>query len=376
MAFRSLPAIAQQFDIPTISQYAPLSKLKVSRTHLPHAKFPVIDVHTHLGFRLSRDPESLAKYVELMDRQNIAVSISLDSKLGNEGVHLKFLRPHGDRLMSFAHIDFVGDGDREKPATWACNQPGFVRLTCQQLKAAKSKGICGVKFFKTFGLNVKRANGDLHKIDDPLWFPVWETCGELGLPIIMHTADPMAFFDPIGPKNERFEELLRHPDWSFYGDQFPSRESLLEDRNRVIEKFTDTKFIGAHVANSSEDLAVVGQWLDRYPNLSVEIASRIGELGRQPFTTKAFFETYQDRVLFGTDGPWPEIRLSYYWRFLESNDEYFPYSEKLPPPQGFWNIYGVGLSDSILEKIYFRNAMQIIPGLEEAYSKFTAGEIK
>lgn len=367
-------ATAQSLDVPTIDQYAPRSKLQVKQTRLGRSKFPVIDVHTHLGFRLKRDPQSLAKYIELMDRQNIAISVSLDARLGNEAVHLKYLRPHGNRLVSFAHIDFVGDGDREQPATWACNQPGFVRLISQQLKTAASNGICGLKFFKTFGLNIKRSDGSLHKIDDPMWFPIWETCGQLGLPIIMHTADPMAFFDPIGPENERFEELLRHPDWSFYGDQFPSRESLLEDRNRIIEKFADTKFIGAHVANSSEDLTTVGQWLDRYPNLSVEIASRIGELGRQPFTTKAFFEKYQDRILFGTDGPWPEARLGYYWRFLETHDEYFPYSEKQPPPQGLWNIYGVDLSDAVLEKIYFRNALEIIPGLKPLYRQQVAGE--
>lgn len=367
-------ARAQQPDVPTISQYAPLPKLRVNQTLLGQAKFPVIDVHTHLGFRLQRDPQALAKYVDLMNRQNIAISVSLDARLGNEAVHLKFLRPHAGRVVAFAHIDFVGDGDRDQPATWACNQPGFVRLTCEQLKTAASNGICGLKFFKTFGLNIKRTDGTLHQIDDPMWFPIWETCGQLGLPIIMHTADPMAFFDPINPQNERFEELLRHPDWSFYGDQFPSRESLLESRNRVIEKFPGTKFIGAHVANSSEDLTAVGQWLDRYPNLWVEIASRIGELGRQPFTTKTFIEKYQDRILFGTDGPWPEARLGYYWRFLETHDEYFPYSEKQPPPQGLWNIYGVDLSDAILEKVYFRNALEVIPGLKPLYRQQVAGK--
>ena len=183
----------------------------------------------------------------------------------------------------------------------------------------------------------------------------------------------MAFFDPNGPENERLEELLRHPDWSFHGDQFPSREELLEARNNVIRKFSKTKFIGAHVANSSEDLATVGQWLDEFPNLTVEIASRIAELGRQPYTAKAFFEKYQDRVLFGTDGPWSEVRLGYYWRFLETKDEYFPYSEKQPQPQGFWNIYGVGLSDEVLQKIYFQNAFKVIPGLKAAYQN--VGEV-
>lgn len=369
-ALLSDAAVAQQRDVPTISQYAPQSKLKVKQTLVRQARFTAVDIHTHLGFRLKHDAAALDRYVEVMDRQNIAISISLDAKLGNESAHLKFLRPHGYRFKSFAHIDFIGDGDRDQPATWVCNQPGFVRLTCEQLKTASSKGICGLKFFKTFGLRVKKPDGTLHKIDDPIWFPIWKTCGDLGLPIIMHTADPIAFFDPVDSRNERFEELLRHPDWSFHGDAFPSRQSLLEDRNRVIEKFSETRFVGAHVANSSEDLATVGQWLDRYPNLTVEIASRISELGRQPFTAKAFFEKYQDRILFGTDGPWDEVRLGYYWRFLQTNDEYFPYSEKQPPPQGLWNIYGVQLPDSVLEKIYFRNAVKLIPGLKVAYRSY------
>lgn len=362
-------AVAQDFEVPRINEYFPNSKLVVKRTQLTQAKFPVIDVHTHFGFKLKRDEEALGAYVESMDRQNIAISVSLDSKLGNEEEHLGFLKPHADRFVSFAHVDFEGSGDRKKPATWACNQPGFVRLTCEQLKAAREKGICGLKFFKSFGLEIKKPDGTLYAIDDPMWFPIWQTCGELGLPVIIHTADPMAFFDPIGPDNERFEELLRHPDWSFHGDEFPGRIELLEARNNVIRRFRQTKFIGAHVANCSEDLATVGRWLDEFPNLTVEIASRIAELGRQPFTAKAFFQKYQDRILFGTDGPWSEVRLGYYWRFLESNDEYFPYSEKHPQPQGFWNIYGIGLSDEVLQKVYFRNAFDVIPGLKDAYQR-------
>lgn len=360
-------AIAQDFEVPKINEYFPSSKLRVNNTLLTHAKFPVVDVHTHFGFKLARDQEALQAYVDLMDRQNIAISVSLDAKLGNEEEHLAFLKPHADRFLSFAHIDFIGSGNRKDPSTWACNQPGFVRLTCEQLKAAKTKGICGLKFFKSFGLSVKKPDGSLYAIDDPLWFPIWQTCGQLGIPVIIHTADPIAFFDPVGPENERFEELLRHPDWSFYGDEFPSRASLLKARNNVIHKFGNTKFIGAHVANSSEDLAAAGKWLDEFPNLSVEIASRISELGRQPYTAKAFIEKYQDRVLFGTDGPWSEVRLGYYWRFLETRDEYFPYSEKQPQPQGFWNIYGVGLPEEVLRKVYFQNSFKIIPGLQTAY---------
>jgi predicted TIM-barrel fold metal-dependent hydrolase len=181
--------------------------------------------------------------------------------------------------------------------------------------------------------------------------------------VIIHTADPAAFFEPVDATNERWEELSRHPDWSFYGGDFPSRDELLAARNRVIARHPKTQFIGAHVANNAEDLKTVGAWLDRYPNLWIEPASRISELGRQPFTAREFLIRYGDRLLFGTDGPWPEKRLQLYWRFLETHDESFPYSEKEPPPQGLWQIYGLDLPNEVLRKLYYENAVKLIPGI-------------
>lgn len=354
-------------DAPSLRDYAPTPALKVKQTKLTHAKFPAIDVHAHFGARLKGDAKAYHDYVESMTQNRIALSISFDAPLGKEEDHLAFLKPHQDRVGFFVHIDFEQTKTSDDPKTFAVNQPDFVRRSVEQLTAAKKKGALGVKLFKTFGLTVRNRQGELIKIDDPVFDPIWKRCGELGLPVIMHVADPVAFFQPIDEKNERWEELSRHPDWSFYGDQFPTRESLLVARNRIIERHPKTTFIGAHVANNSEDLAVVAQWLDRYPNLVVEFASRINELGRQPYTSRKFMIKYQDRILFGTDGPWPDLRLTYYWRFLETFDEYFQYSEKSPQPQGLWRIYGVGLPDKVLEKIYFRNTLRIIPGLEERY---------
>lgn len=359
----------QKLAIPTISEFTPTTKLKVRHTLLTRSKFPSIDVHCHFGRRLRGDADRLAAFVKTMDRHNIAVCVSFDATLGSEQDHLRFLAPHKERFVSFAYIDFIGSGKRAEPKTWACNQAGFIRQTCLQLTTAKEAGICGLKFYKQFGLRVKQSDGSLYAIDAPKWDPIWEACGRLELPVIMHTADPSAFFDPISLENERYEELARHPDWSFHGDEFPGRDELLDARNRVIERHPNTKFIGAHVGGGSEELARVQQWLDRYPNLSVEIASRIGEMGRQPFTAREFLIKNQERVLFGTDGPWPELRLTYYWRFLETHDEYFPYSEKRPQPQGLWNIYGVKLPDEVLEKIYFRNACKLIPGLNDIYER-------
>ena len=355
-------------ELPSIAEYYPVPTLKVSSTPLKHAKFPAIDIHTHFGFRIRGDQDALNKYVEIMDRQQIALCVSLDAKLGSESEHLEFLQKESaDRFIVFAHIDFQGKGETDDAKTWACNQPGFVRQVCEQLAEAKSHGIMGVKFFKQFGLGFKNSDGSLITIDDPRWDPIWQTCGELQLPVLIHTGDPAAFFLPINAENERLEELSRHPDWSFHGPPFPSRGELLDARNRVIASHPKTQFIGAHVAGDSEDLATVSKWLDQYPNLVVDISSRIAELGRQPYTTRRFILKYPDRVLFGTDGPWPELRLTYYWRFLETCDEYFPYSEKLPQPQGLWFIYGLGLPDEVLEKIYFRNALRILPAAKPLY---------
>ena len=356
-----------------LANFRPQSMLKVEHHHLKQAKFPVIDAHTHFRYKLElrkdgRDAdEKLDEFVELMDRNNIAVCVSLDGRLGEElKQHQEFLwTRYSNRFVIFANIDFQGAGEKDEPATWDCHREDFARRVALQLAEAKKSGASGIKFFKSFGLTWKNPDGSLIRIDDERWDPIWKACGELDLPVIIHTADPAAFFEPIDETNERWEELHRHPDWSFQGEQFPSREELFVQRNAVIKRHPETKFIGAHVANNPEDLATVGQWLEEYPNLYVEIASRIGELGRQPYTARKFFVDYQDRILFGTDGPWPEQRIALYWRFLETYDEYFPYSEKEFPPQGFWNIYGLGLPEEVLRKVYHENAAKVIPGVRE-----------
>ena len=360
------PVIAQETsdEEPSLRTYDPTPALVVRQTNLTQAKFPVIDIHNHFGFRLKGDHQALDSYLEVMKRNQIVYAISFDAPLGAEDDHLKFLKPVRDRVGFFVHLDFAQTEQRDEPARMAVNRPDFVRTCVEQLAVAKQKGALGLKLFKSFGLNIKDAQGRLIKIDDPRFDPIWKRCGELELPVIMHVADPVAFFQPIDADNERWEELSRHPDWSFYGPEFPARNELLEARNRVIKRHPKTTFIGAHVANNSEDLAVVAKWLDDYPNLVVEIASRINELGRQPYTARSFFLKYQDRILFGTDGPFPELRLRYYWRFLETYDEHFPYSEKSPPPQGMWRIYGIGLPDKVLKKVYLENALRVIPGLK------------
>jgi predicted TIM-barrel fold metal-dependent hydrolase len=354
-----------------LSRFRPHSNLKVKRTLLTRAKFPVVDIHTHFRHRLKHSPQQLDEFVKLMDRNNIAVCVSLDGKLGDDfDEHAKYLwTKYPDRFLIFANVDWMGKGQRDDPATWDCQREDFAHRTSIALADAKQKGASGLKLFKQFGLGYRNPDGSLMRIDDPRWDPIWRKCGELGLPVIIHTADPIAFFRNIDETNERWEELHRHPEWNFPAAKFPSRKALLAARNRVIARHPRTTFIGAHMANSAEDLATVAEWLKQYPNLFVEFASRIGELGRQPYTTRRFILEHSDRVLFGTDGPWPEKRISLYWRFLETFDEYFPYSEKEFPPQGLWNIYGLGLPDEVLMKVYHGNAIRILPGLKSKFDR-------
>lgn len=370
---RSALNAQQQTATPPANSEAVRSQLKVASTPVLRAAFPVVDVHTHFFVKGKHNAELLRDYVSMMDRNQIAVCVSLDGTLFKRlDEHCDFLwTEYRDRFVVFANLDFRGDGSADEPASWSCNQSDFVRNTVEGLRTARDRGlISGLKFFKDFGLKYRNSDGSIIAIDDPRWDPIWLVCGELGLPVIMHTADPGAFFEPITPANERYYELQVHPDWSFAAPEFPTRSQLHEARNRVFERHPKTTFIAAHFGNDAEDLMELGNWLDRYPNLVVEFASRLNELGRQPYSARRFFDRYQDRILFGTDGPWPESRLGIYWRFLETLDEYFDYSEKQPPPQGNWRIYGLGLDPKILEKIYHLNAIRIIPDMQEKVSKF------
>jgi predicted TIM-barrel fold metal-dependent hydrolase len=199
---------------------------------------------------------------------------------------------------------------------------------------------------------------------------MWEVCGALGMPVAIHISDPEAFFMPTDRFNERFEELNNHPDWSFYGKDFPSNRELLEARNRVYERHPRTQFISLHFGHGAENLSYVGECMDRFPNMSVELGARIGELGRQPRAARRFFRKFQDRILFGTDAipdgnetpqqVFVDELYEIYYRFLETEDEYFDYAPAPVPPQGRWRIYGVGLPDSILRKVYHDNAARLL----------------
>ncbi len=357
-----------------LDEFRPQPMLKVPEHLLTRAKVPVVDVHVHPRVRLHGTTQELDDLVHLMDQHNIAVCVSLDGQLGESlEQHMKYLwTAHRDRFVIFANVDWRGSGKESDPASWDMHRPDFGRRMAEQLAAAQKAGASGLKVFKDLGLGYKNPDGTLVRTDDPRWDPIWDACGELGLPVLIHTGDPEAFFLPIDNTNERWEELKRHPDWSFHKPGVPSYAEMLEQLEHIVQRHPKTTFIAAHMGNSPEDLSRVSGWLQKYPNLNVDIAARIAELGRQPVTARAFIIDHADRVLFGTDGPRVSERLAYHWRFLETRDEYFPYAENAFPPQGFWRIYGIELPDDVLAKVYHENAERLIPGIHERYTKFVA----
>jgi predicted TIM-barrel fold metal-dependent hydrolase len=347
----------------TLPEFQPKSMLHVAEHPLARAKFPVIDIHTHL-FGLGRKyaPDSpqahaeLAQVAQWMDDCNLQTLINLT---GGNSETLPAIR----NSMGQFGAKFLTDAE----PTWSrANQPGYPQWQADELKKCKQEGAVGLKILKTLGLYL-RDNGKLVKIDDTRFDLMWEAAAALDLPVSIHTGDPGAFFTPIDRFNERYEELQNHPEWSFYDRDFPKRSELHEARNRVAARHPKTKFIYLHVGNDAEDLAQVSEWLDRYPNVNVEIAARLGELGRQPRTSRKFFERFQDRIMFGTDAtydagkefPQQDLKPAMYrcyFRFLETEDEYFDYAPSAVPPQGRWKIYGIALPDAILRKVYHNNA--------------------
>ena len=274
-----------------LADFRPRSMLAVEEHLLKRARFAAVDVHVHPRIRLRQSSDLIDAYVKLMDAQHIAVSVSLDGGLGPRFLeHRDILwAKHRDRWVIFANVDWRGTGDERRPETWDCQRSDFGRRVARQLAEAKAAGASGLKVFKDLGLGYRNPDGSFIRVDDPRWDPIWEACGKLALPVLIHTADPKAFFLPIDASNERYEELSRHPEWSFAGPGFPSYDELIKQFLAIVGRHRQTTFIGAHVASNAEDLAAVGGWLDEHPNLYVDIAARIGELGRQPRTARRLF---------------------------------------------------------------------------------------
>ncbi|MGE5125951.1 MAG: amidohydrolase family protein [Betaproteobacteria bacterium] len=358
-----------------LADFQPRSMLHVPETRVERPRFPVIDVHTHLTFAKREEGVAAGEEVSLlisakdalavMDRKGIRTMVNLT---GGTGKGLEQALAAFDRAAPGRFLSCV------EPSYGRFREPGFPQIQADALASAQRAGARGLKVLKTLGLYLREnvTEGPLVKVDDPRFDPMWESCAALGLPVFIHTADPEAFFLPVDRFNERWDELGHHPDWSFYGRDFPSFRGLMEARDRVFARHPKTRFVALHVGHDAENLEFVSQTLERFPNVVVELGARIGELGRQPRSARRFFERHQDRILFGTDAvPPPEGESTpqqvfkdelyeIYYRFLETEDEYFDYAPAPVPPQGRWRIYGLGLPDAILRKVYHDNAAHLL----------------
>jgi predicted TIM-barrel fold metal-dependent hydrolase len=349
-----------------LTDWRPEPKLVVERHPVERARFPAVDAHNHLGRWLSPwlgigEGEwvvpDVGALLELMDAVNLRAIVNLDGRWGNElEANLdRYDRAHPGRFATCCHVDW--------PAAVASGDVGA--FAARSLRESVRAGARGVKVWKDLGLHVRDDRGELLMPDDPRLEPLWSTAAELGVPIFIHTADPVAFFDPVDERNERYEQLHEHPEWSFAdAERFPRFERLMDALEGLVASNASTTFVGVHVAGFAENLGWVGRMLDAYPNLHVDIAARVAELGRQPRAARAFIERHAGRVLFGID-EFPPMRANYgiYLRFLETVDEHFAHSSEEVPFMGRWAISGLGLSDDVLRAVYAGNALAIVPGL-------------
>jgi predicted TIM-barrel fold metal-dependent hydrolase len=339
-----------------LENFRPRSKLVTRTTLVNKPKFPAIDAHNHLGepFGGGWDKKPLKELIDLLDEAGVSHYVDLDGGWGEEVLnkHLDlFKTPAPERFQVFGGIDW---------GQWQEKREAFPEWAAKRLQLQKNRGAQGLKIWKPFGLHVKDHHDRLVKVDDLRLSPVWEAAGELDLPVLIHVADPVAFFDPVDETNERWEELGEHPDWAFTSPPFPPFMEILEGLKNLVRRHKNTTFIGAHVGCYGENLEWVGRMLDECPNYCIDISARAGELGRQPYSARKFLIKYQDRVLFGSDmGPDLEAYRLYY-RFLETDDEYFNYNTGEIPAQGRWYVSGMYLPESVLKKIYRENAMKVL----------------
>ncbi len=355
-------AIAQPQPKPSteplgFEEYDPVSTLKVPEHKLTRAKYPFIDVHNH---QYSMDNADLHKLVAQMDSLNMGIMVNLSGRgftnnatestafLDNSLVNIQKSEPK--RIALFTNINFSGLGEKD-----------WTEKAVQTLADDVKKGARGLKIYKSLGFSVKDNTGQRVKVDDPRLDPIWAKCGELGIPVLIHTADPKSFWDPMDRYNERWLELKLHAGRKRDANNPVPWEALLTEQHNVFRKHPKTTFINAHMGWYPNNLPKLDSLMQALPNTLVEIGAVIAELGRQPRMARKFFEKYQDRILFGKDS-WVPSEYATYFRVLETDDEYFPYHKKY---HAFWRMYGMALPDEVLKKVYYKNALRIIPGLDK-----------
>jgi uncharacterized protein len=342
--------MAPEVPPPSILDYRPRSTLVVEENLVPKARYPVVDIHSHTG----PTPDTIDRLIAEMDAMNLRVLVNLSGGADPAAIKQKtdFIRGsrYPDRFAVFANVTFDGAG-----------APGWAERAVADLEAAAAHGAVGLKIFKGLGLTTRAADGSRLRVDDPALKPVWDACARLGLPVIIHTAEPKEFFSPLDYRNERWLELALFPSRRNFGPGQPTFDELQAERDRMFAANPKTTYIGAHFAYYGHDLKAGGQLLDRLPNVVFEVSAVLYEFGRAPRAAREFFIRYQDRVLFGKDSYAPS-EFPYYWRVFETADEYFDYYRDY---HAFWKLYGMDLPDEVLKKVYYRNALRVTPGLPQ-----------
>lgn len=330
--------------------YDPPSSLVVPEHILTQAKYPFIDVHNH---QFNMPSQDLTKLAQEMDKLNMAVMVNLSGRGRGSTDHLEralenVKKTSPNRFIVFTNVDFSG-----------IDEPDWQQRTVNQLAEDVRKGANGLKVYKSLGMFNKDSKGVRIHIDDPRIDPVWEKCGALGIPVLIHSADPRQFWQPIDQNNERWLELKTHPGRRHDTDPV-SWETIIAEQHNIFKKHPKTKFINAHLGWYGSDLKKLGELMDQFPNMYTEIGAVIAELGRQPRAARNFLMKYQDRVMFGKDS-WVPEEYTTYFRVLESADDYFPYHKRY---HAFWRMYGLDLPDDLLKKIYYKNALKVIPNID------------
>lgn len=343
----TLAAWSQQMDF---EAYDPPSTLVVPEHLVSRAKYPFIDVHNHQFGMASQD---LSGLTSAMDKLNMKVMVNLSGRGRGNTDHLRKslenARKHPGRFIVFTNVDFDNIDD-----------PQWTARTVKQLEEDVKMGASGLKIYKGLGMNDRDSKGNRIKIDDPRIGPVWEKCGELGIPVLIHSADPKPFWDPMDEKNERWLELKTRPGRKRSDTDPAPWETIIAEQHNIFRNHPRTTFINAHLGWYGNNLQKLGELMDQFPNMQTEIGAVIAELGRQPRFARAFLIKYQDRVMFGKDS-WVPEEYATYFRVLETADDYFPYHKRY---HAFWRMYGLDLPDEVLKKVYYKNALRVIPNID------------
>ncbi|PJI91865.1 amidohydrolase family protein [Yoonia maricola] len=343
-----------------LADFQPAPQVIRPQTTVTGPAMPFIDAHNHLGpFGGSWSEKEPAAFFDHLSGTGCVHYVDLDGGWGEDVLDdrlRRFKAYDPDRYRVFGGVDW---------ALWPEEGSAFPEKAAARLEAQATRGAEGLKIWKPFGLTVTDDQGQRVGVDDPRLAPIWETAGRLGLPVLVHVADPVAFFDPVTPQNERWEELSNHPEWSFPLPDYPPFETIIAGFANLVSRHPNTTFIGAHVACYAENLAWVSALIDACPNLYIDFSARVAELGRVPRAARALFLRHADRILFGIDSGPDKATYAIYARFLETADEYFSYSADPVPGQGRWMIYGLNLPTDVQRRIYHDNAAQLF-GLKTA----------